>query len=287
MKILVATAAVALTVSSSAAAGNLMRPESALVHKGKIYVSQQGVFEQNQPGAVMPGAATDGSIVIVNRKGKVLKMFAQGLVDPTGMTVIGNTLWVNDGAFIRSYNTKTGAPAKVIDLTAIVPNGTFINDLAAVGKTLWATNAPASVIYRVKMSGNVKTFPLPKGFVFPNGIALNPKTKQLWIVTTDPRLFPGVSGKPGAAILRMTKAGVMKPVKRSAALRALDGIVFQGNRAIVSDPFTGRIWKLLASGKLRRIATLKGSPADIGYDAANKRLLVPLIEAGKFTTLRP
>ena len=148
------------------------------------------------------------------------------------MTVIGNTLWVNDGAFIRSYNANTGVAGKILDLTAVVPNGSFINDLASVGKTLLVTNTTASLVYRVKMNGTVTSFSLPQGFVFPNGIALNPQTKELWIVTTDPRLFPGVLGKPGAAILRMTKAGAMRPVKRSTALRALDGIVFQGNCAI-------------------------------------------------------
>ncbi len=287
MKLFAVILMLALSASSMAFAGNLTRPESALIHRGKIYVSQQGTFEQAQPGSAMPGAATDGSVVIVNRKGKALKTFVQNLVDPTGMAVIGQTLWVNDGALIRSYNTKTGAAGKFIDLTATVPNGTFLNDLAAVGKTLWATNTAANAVYRIKMNGAVKSFALPQGFALPNGIALNPRTKQLWIVTTDPRLVPGIGGQPGAAILRMTKARMMKPVIRSPALRALDGIVFQGKHAIVSDFRTGKIWRLLANGKLRRIATLKGSPADIGYDAARKQLLVPLLGAGKFTTLTP
>lgn len=287
MKLFAVTLVLVLSTSSVALAGNLTRPESALIHRGKIYVSQQGTFEQAQPGSAIPGSATDGSVVVVNRKGKVLKTFAQNLVDPTGMAIIGQTLWVNDGALIRSYNTRTGAAGKVIDLAATVPDGTFLNDVAAVGKTLWATNTAANAVYRVRMNGAVKSFALPQGFVFPNGIALNPRTKQLWIVTSDPRLFPGIVGQPGAAILRMTKAGMIKPVKRSLVLRALDGIVFAGKHAIVSDFRTGKVWRLLANGKLRRIATLKGSPADIGYDAKRRQLLVPLLGAGKFTTLKP
>jgi hypothetical protein len=76
-------------------------------------------------------------------------------------------------------------------------------------------------------------------------------------------------------------------VKTSPRLKQLDGLAFVGPTAYMSDFGNGSIWKLSANGKLTRRAVLAGSPADISYAPGLKRLLVPLIQAGHFTTLKP
>ena len=100
----------ALGLAPAATASHLAMPESTLFHNGKIYVSLIGDPENN-----------DGSVVTVDATGKVTGTLARAsaakpLVDPTGMAVRGSTLWVNDGTRIRSYDLRTGAAGRVIDI---------------------------------------------------------------------------------------------------------------------------------------------------------------------------
>jgi hypothetical protein len=104
----VMVSAAALVLMPAASASHLPMPESALFHNGEIYVSLIGDPESN-----------DGAVVTVDAKGNVTGTLARAsagkpLVDPTGMAVMGSTLWVNDGTRIRSYNLKTGAPGRAI-----------------------------------------------------------------------------------------------------------------------------------------------------------------------------
>jgi hypothetical protein len=76
-------------------------------------------------------------------------------------------------------------------------------------------------------------------------------------------------------------------VTGSPRLRQLDGLAFVGRTAYISDFGNGNIWKFSANGTLTRRAVLTGSPADISYAPALRRLLVPLIQGGHFMTLKP
>lgn len=277
--------------SKPATASKLVRPESAVFHEGTIYVSQMG----NAP-ASQGNLTADGSIVVVDPSGRVQRTLATGLTDPTGMTVIGNTLWVNDVDKIRSFDLTTGSAGKVHDLSAAATRRMFPNDLVAdrTGQ-LWVTDIAGSRIYAVRTSGEVRTFDLPREFAFPNGIAVHPTTNQLWFVTS--------TQAGGAAVVRITPGGYQL-VRRENDFVGLDGIVFapktisdkpkNGKKpmtkvvtaAVFSDSMTGKIWSI-ADGKLALRATLAGAPADIGYAAPLGRLLVPLLQAGQFTTLKP
>jgi streptogramin lyase len=238
----------------------------------------------------------DGSIVVVDTAGRVQRSLASGLIDPTGMTVVGNTLWVNDVDKIRSFDLTTRSPGKVHDLSAAAPGPMYLNDLVVdrAGQ-LWATDIAGSRIHVVRADGEVRTFDLPREFAFPNGIAVHPTTNQLWFVTS--------TQAGGAAVVRITSGGY-ELVRREKAFVGLDGIVFtpktisvkpkNGKKAVTkvvtaavfSDSTTGKIWSI-ADGKLALRATLAGAPADIGYAAPLGRLLVPLLQAGQFTTLKP
>jgi SMP-30/Gluconolactonase/LRE-like region len=263
------TAAVAMVPAASAS--HLAKPESTLFHEGKIYVSLIGQEQKN-----------DGAIVTVGSRGNVTGTLVRAsratrLGDPKGMAIKGSTLWVTDVTKIRSFALKTGAAGRVVDLSA---SARFLNDLAVDRQgNLWASDSGTNTLYRVSSAGRVTRLRLPNRFAVPNGVALHPGTREIWFVT-DPE-----SG--AAQVGRVTGAGKVLRVKASSRFEHLDGLAFVGRTAYFSDYQTGSIWKLSADGKLTRRAVLAGSPADISYAAGLKRLLVPLIEGGHLTTLKP
>jgi sugar lactone lactonase YvrE len=265
--------AAAFVLVPAASASHLAMPESALFHKGKIYVSLFGDPENN-----------DGAVVTVDAKGELTGTLAQAsggkpLADPTGMAVTASTLWVNDGTRIRSYNLKTGAPGRVI----AIPRSGFINDLAVDRRgNLWASDSKTRSLYRVNRAGRVSRFRLPKRFHGrPNGVALHPTSGEIWFVTYNK------SAVGGAQVGRVNSVGAFREVIRSPRLRQLDGLAFVGRTAYISDFGNGNIWKLSADGTLTRRAVIAGSPADISYAPTLKRLLIPLFQGGHFTTLAP
>ena len=139
----------ALVLAPAASASHLAMPESALFSEGKIYVSLIGDPENN-----------DGAIVIVDARGRVTRTLARAstakpLSDPTGMATIGSTLWVNDGTRIRSYDLRTGAAGRVIDIAGSV----FVNDLAVDRRgNLWASDSETRMLYRVNAAGRWRAF---------------------------------------------------------------------------------------------------------------------------------
>ena len=260
-----------LLAPSAASASHLAMPESTLFHDGKIYVSLIGDPENN-----------DGSIVTVDLKGKVTGTLARAstakpLIDPTGMAITGSTLWVNDVTRIRSFDLKTGAAGRVINISGAI----FVNDLAADGGgNLWASDSETHSLYRISAAGQVKRLRLPKRFRGrPNGVALHPRTGELWFVTF------GAKGAPQVG--RVTRGGKFAEVSASPLLRDLDGLAFVGRTAYISDVENGSIWRLSPNGKLTRRAVVAGGLADISYAPALKRLLVPLIQGGHFVTIKP
>lgn len=262
----------ALVLVPAASASDLRNPESALFHKGKIYVSLIGDFGTN-----------DGAIVTVDSTAKVTGTVVQAseaapLGDPKGLAIKGSTLWVTDVTQIRSFDLATGAAGRAVDLSA---TARFLNDLALDRRgNLWASDSETRTLYRVSAAGAVKRFRLPSRFPGrPNGVAVHPSTGEIWFVT--------IRDTGGAQVGRVTGAGAFVNVKTSPKLRNLDGLAFVGRTAYISDFVNGSIWKLTAAGTLTRRTVLAGGPADLSYAPSLKQLIVPLIEGGHITMLKP
>jgi streptogramin lyase len=230
-RIVAILSAAALTLVPAASASHLAMPESALFHNGKIYVSLIGDPENN-----------DGAVVTVDATGKMTGTLARAsrakpLFDPTGMAVRGSMLWVNDVTRIRSYDLRTGAAGRVIDIAGSV----FVNDLAVDRRgNLWASDSETRMVYRVSGAGGVARFRLPSRIPrLPNGVALHPETGEIWFVT-----FRESGG--GAQVARLTPAGRFVQVTTSPRLKQLDGLAFVGRNAYISDFGDGSIWRLSA-----------------------------------------
>ena len=223
-RIVLILSAASLTLVPAASASHLAMPESALSHNGKIYVSLIG-----DPGN------NDGAVVTVDSSGKVMGTLVRAsaatpLVDPTGMAVTGSTLWVNDGTRIRSYDLKTGAAGRVVE----IPGSIFVNDLAVDRRgNLWASDSEARSLYRVSAAGRVTRLRLPKRFRgLPNGVALH-QSGEIWFVTFNE------SAVGGAQVGRVSPAGAFTEVLSSPRLRQLDGLAFVGPTAYIPTSGTG------------------------------------------------
>ncbi len=258
---------VAAVFAGQAGAAHLTNPESVLFHKGKIYVSEIGAF-----------GATDGRIVIVNKAGTVVKTLVKtgDAQDPKGMAVVGKKLWVTDVFRLRSFDLASGTPGATVRL----PRAQFANDLVADKKgNLWASDTRGNALYRVTKKRAVKRFGLPAKFAAPNGVAVHPRTKELWFVTA--------AGARKSEVVRRTAKGKYKLVKANKSFAGLDGLVFVGKNAVFTDFMTGALWRLAPGGTLKRRATLNGSPADLTYAPSFKRLLIPLLDGGHLLVRKP
>lgn len=263
---------VAVTLVPAASSAHLVAPESVLYAGGSTHVSVVGAF-----------GANDGSIVRTNSTGAITGTLVQAsdaspLVDPKGMAVIGSTLWVTDVTSLRSFTLGTGAPGAIVDLSA---SARFLNDLAVdKRRNLWASDSQGNALYRIAPGGQLTRLALPGTYAAPNGLAVHPTTGDLWFVTA-----PGVAGQ--AEVARMTASRKYVTVKSAKQFRGLDGLAFVGKTAYFTDFQTGSVWKLAANGKLTKRAQLAGSPADLAYVPALKRLVIPLLTGGHLTMLRP
>ena len=216
--------------------------------------------------------------MIVDTKANVVEtLVAPGDVkDPKGMAVVGKKLWVTDVSMIHSFNVTTGKALATIRL----PDAEFANDIAADKKgNLWVSDTRGNALYRVTKKGAVKRFGLPAKFGAPNGVAFHPRTGELWFVTAD--------GRGASEVARRTGKGKIKLVKAKMSFEGLDGLAFVGKNAVFSDFMTGALWRLTPKGKLTRRATLQGSPADLAWAPALKRLLIPQIDGGHLLVRKP
>lgn len=260
-------AVLVLAFAGSASASHLASPEGALFHNGKIYVSVIGAF-----------GVEDGSIVVVDRQGNTVDTLVQAgdVKDPKGMVVVDKQLWVTDVSAVHRIDLASGA----VKATIRLPDAEFANDIAADRKGhVWVSDTRGGALYRITKRGVVNRFRLPAKFASPNGLAFHPKTKELWFVTAD--------GAGRSEVARRTKRGKIRLVKANRAFEGLDGLVFVGRSAVFTDFMTGALWRLSPKGKLKRRATIDGSPADLAYAPPLKRLLIPLLGGGHLLTRKP
>lgn len=263
---------------SPAAAGELARdlknPESAVVAAdGTIYVTTIGEFDKDG----------DGQVVALE-PGKPAKVFAAGLNDPKGILIYKDDLYLTDKTRIVKID-KTGKTSVVMEEKLFEPKPTFLNDIAVDTEGSFIVSdsgddsGKGAAIYGVLLNAGFLTGAAP---VFdpviaplikrPNGLLFDSKKKVLWIVdfasgdllrapfdVEDPKLVKVAGGFPGGDGLALDD----------------DGNLY------ISSWKTGEVWKLPA-GKTEAELLAKDfqSAADLCYDRANKRLIVPDMKAG-------
>ena len=193
----------------------LKTPESFIVDPatGLYYISN------------INGGPTDrdnnGFITKIAKDGKVLNLtFIAGgapgvtLHAPKGLDIIGPTLYVADIDTVRGFDKETGRPTVTVDLKPM--GAVFLNDLThdALGTlyvsdtTTFGGDIAESKIFAIATRRDHRPSLLAKRRILagPNGLAINPLSGQLIVVSWDQGTVLEVDQKTGQATVLLDKA---------------------------------------------------------------------------------
>lgn len=130
------------------------------------FSSPESVEYDNAGQRWFVGQNGSGQIHVYSPGSNTLTSFASGLGSgPHGMEILGNVLYVCDGASLRGYDRSNGTQVFTMNLGA-----TFLNGITTDGSTyLFATDFSAKKIYRICPSAN--TYNIMASTTYsPNGI---------------------------------------------------------------------------------------------------------------------
>lgn len=253
----------------------LAMPQSFIVDKetGNYYISniKGQAFSRNN----------NGFITMLSPDGKVanLKLVEGGrdsvvLNAPKGILIVGNTLYVSDMRYVRSFDKLTGAKKDDIDLTPL--NAKFLNGITTgPDGRLYVSETVGNMIFAINIEqGNkAEVFASGKGIESPNGIIYDAASNR-FIVTMGFGILSTV-GMDGKA-QKFTKL----PVK------GLVGVDMDGDGNIYVSSFTrGVVYKIGKKLEQTIVARNLVSPANLSLDKNKKLILVPLFLKHKVYTI--
>jgi sugar lactone lactonase YvrE len=221
------------------------------------------------------GTAVDGFVSRLAPDGSVrtLKWISTGLVDPLGIVLHGDTLYVADVAAVRLFDRTSGALRRSIEVSGAIR----LNDLAvAPDGTVYVTdsgsNDAAGALWRISPAGEVSAFAArDPALERPNGIAILP----------DGNIIHG--GRGVNLVVRTPAGAIVREITLPTG--QFDGIVvLPDGRLLVASQLGHNVYRVdLATGRSEAVAENIEVPAAIGFDARRSRLLVPQIRAASVT----
>lgn len=190
---------------------------------------------------------------------------------PKGMALLDGVLYVSDIDCIRGFDRETGDPAAEI----CVEGATFLNDIAVgpngelfVSDTGMRAGADgyepsgSAAIHRMSPDGRQAPIIVGDQLGVPNGLAVGPR--GLFMVSFG-------SGQ----IFQVGVDGSLTPVTGQSE-RQLDGIEFLADGSFLFSSWGDQgVFMVGTDGVQTQVVSVE-APADIGYDAARNRVLIPL-----------
>lgn len=204
---------------------------------------------------------------IDGRKGDV------SLDAPKGMAIAGDEIWIADIDRLRRFDRKTGAPKGEL----VIEGALFLADVVAdedgvIYVSDMGNSPETGAIHRVA-NGRAKVLARGEALHGPNGLAID--SAGLWAVT-----------QRGQELMRIGDDGKPADVTKLPAGK-LDGLVITDDgRFFVSSWDAGAIFAGAPGGTFTTLFEGIATPADIGWDARRKRVLVPRFDAD-VVELRP
>jgi sugar lactone lactonase YvrE len=257
-------------------------PESVL------YVADQDVYFVSNINGEPLGADDNGYIAKIDPEtGKVTEgKWIDGAKDtvkldaPKGMGIANGVLYVADINVVRKFDAKTGEPKGEVK----IDGATFLNDIAVTadggilvsdsGLDAKFASTGTDAIYSIGADDKVKPLIKDKALAGPNGI-LAGDAGAVWAVTFG-------SGEVYAVDAKGKKAAGQKLPKGQ-----LDGIVaLDGGEYLISSWEGSAIYRGKPGGEWKAVVENVKSPADIGWDAKRKRILIPIF-MGNSVILQP
>jgi len=199
---------------------------------------------------------------------------------PKGLAIRGDTLWVADIDVVRSFDAKTGAPRDSVSLAGL--GAVFLNDIAiAQTGALYITDTGIRFddvgnmlhpgpdrIFRIGSDRQVTVAVRGDTLGRPNGITLDSVGKRFIVVQFG-----------GRSVLAW-KPGDKAPSVIAKGPGGFDGVEIAGSRLLVSSWADSTV-SSYETGQEVKVITGVPSPADIGYDAKRKRVLIPVFSGNR------
>jgi sugar lactone lactonase YvrE len=251
----------------------LKNPESVAVGpNGRLYVSVIGEFDKDG----------DGSVVVVEN-GKVTPL-AEGLDDPKGLAVTAQFVYVADKK--KVWRIGKGKADVFVPANAFPTEPLFLNDIVVDPEsgTLYVSDSGdlkggGGAVFRITPQGQVSLVVDAKklpGLHTPNGVIMDGAAHLLL-------------ADFGTGNLYRIKLADGSSEKIAEGLGAADGLAWDPfGRLFISDWKGGRVFAINKPGdKPVLVASGFKQAADICYDAANNRILVPDMAAGTLSAISP
>lgn len=196
---------------------------------------------------------------------------------PKGMAIVGETLFVSDIAGVRKFDRRSGSPLGTI----ILPGATLINDLATDGSAVYVSDTgvrpgPGSTFYSTGTdaiwmirSGRAEEIAGTTALRQPNGLDVVHGTLR-FVTFRGGELYELRDGEPHP--LAQLPEG------------QLDGLVHLKDGDVLVTSWEGEgVYRGSPERDFVPILTGIGAPADLGYDAARNRILVPRSASNEVT----
>lgn len=213
----------------------------------------------------------NGFITRISPDGKVEReRFIEGgkagavLNAPKGLAIVEPYLVVADIDTVRVFQRESGAPVRSIAIEA----AGFLNDVLAFDATsVLVSDTDKNRIHRVSTDGQVSLFAEDAKLGGANGLVRS----QGDVV---------VVGFGSGAVTTLDANG---QIKRQVTPTAgeLDGVVSAWNGKLLASSWKAKAVVELSGANAPSVFSDLASPADMGWDAKRKRLLVPLMGPGK------
>lgn len=240
-------------------------PESIASNGQRFFVSSQGQDFINKDGdGFISEISADGSIL----QQKFLPM--EGVLHaPKGMTIVKNVLFVADLDKVVGFNIDSRKT--VFEL--VVDGAKLLNDICRLENGFIAvTETVSGNIYKIDIRR--KSFEIMGNIPTVNGVAYNPKTKQLVVCSNGKRYGEGsVYLKSGNADFQ---------VLPNIANGFFDGIAWIDNDHILLSDWvtfpvngTGKLWMYDLKNQQATFHISEESIADIFYDTKTSKIYMP------------
>ncbi len=251
-------------------------PESVIAAKdGRVFVSEIGEF----------GKDGDGQITVIEKNGET-KVFAKGLDDPKGLTIVGKDLYVADNHRVIKI-TPDGKTSVFVPAEAFPDAPQFLNDLEsdAAGNIYVSDSGDlkgaGGAVYKITPQAKVSVLINSKQdsrVQGPNGLLMGKTPNCIWMVD----FVSGVLYR-----IDMKKNTMVEVAK---GFGGGDGIANAGkDRLYISDWKNGKVFhvQLVKNGeaKVDMIQDGFAAAADIALSHDGKYLLVPDMKTGELVYL--
>ena len=252
-------------------------PENAYWH-----AESQSWFVSNLGGGLSLDTDGIGWVARFDPSGAVLApRWADGLDAPTGMAAVEGSLYVVDRGRVHEIEIETGRTIREIEL----PGSEFANDAAATPEgQVFVSDTATNRIYRI-VDGKAAIWLESEELQSPNGLWISGQTLIVatWGPMTDIATF--ATKHPGTLLRIDIATKAISPVGKGDPIANFDGVVSVGDEYYATDWTGGRLLRIGSNGSVHTVLSGFEQLADLGYNADNKQLGLPVMKDNRFILL--